>query len=219
MCSVSWRWEAGKPELWCSRDEQRCRPPALPPQTHENGVVCPLDPQGGGTWIFANRHGLIGVLLNGYTPAPPGPLRSRGLLLRDLSESERICDVAQQLKMILNANRTNTFYLLVLQDVARLWHWNGAVLREQEVGNPMISSSSVDTEAVLAIRHAHYLKSVQDPLHPTRKELDAFHAWQDPLRPHASVRMSRNDARTVSITKVHFAAGGFPVMQYTPLED
>lgn len=198
MCTASWRWEDEKPELWFNRDEQRNRPAALPPQTDANGATYPIDPQGGGTWIFVNRHGLVGALLNGYTPAPLGPLRSRGLLLRKLSGCAGVSDFASGLDQELHQHRYASCYLIALQDRAALWHWDGDALHLLPVDLPMLTTSSFDRDSVCAARRSRFLSLVKEPKHPLRVELERFHSWKDPVFPHRSVLMSRLDARTVS---------------------
>jgi uncharacterized protein with NRDE domain len=60
-----------------------------PPQILDGAVraVAGLDPQGGGTWLGVNAHGvLVAVTNRARSEAPPRP-RSRGLLVRDLLTS------------------------------------------------------------------------------------------------------------------------------------
>ncbi|MCC5843194.1 MAG: NRDE family protein [Verrucomicrobia bacterium] len=217
MCTASWRLATGNAELWFNRDEQRCRPAALPPHTDDKGATYPIDPQGGGTWIFVNRHGLIAALLNGYTSPPPGPLRSRGLLLKELSDCADLNAFSFHLTQAVALDRYNAFQVIALQHTARVWQWDGRELREQDVPLPMLTSSSFEPESVGNARRTHYVDTVRDPLRPTGAELDAFHAWHDPVKPHVSVRMSRSVARTVSFVRVRVQSGGLPVMNYTAL--
>lgn len=212
MCTASWRWEHGEPELWFNRDEQRSRPPALPPRTDANGATYPMDPQGGGTWIFVNRHGLIGALLNGYTPPPPGSLRSRGLLLKELADCESPETFGLRLAESVQTNLYASFYVLALRDTAQIWHWDGTTLAPRTSDLPMLTTSSFAAETVLAARHARFLEIVKAPSHPARNELDSFHAWHDTAAPHRSVHMSRPDARTVSLTRI---SGG--QLEYLPI--
>ena len=70
MCSISWQINAEGYDLFFTRDEQRSRPPAEAPRINEAvegaSYLAPTDPQGGGTWIFVNEHGLTGALLKAY---------------------------------------------------------------------------------------------------------------------------------------------------------
>lgn len=202
MCTASWRWENGEPELWFSRDEQRTRPASLPPRTDAAGATYAVDPQGGGTWLFVNRHGLIGALLNGYGPRPPGPLRSRGLLLKGLSDCGDLETVRGRLELALAEHRYNSFYVVALQDSVKIWHWDGDSLTEHVQEEAMLTTSSYETERVVAARKAYFRETVRDPRHPSAEELKRFHGWRDGERPYVSVRMERADACTVSVARI-----------------
>ena len=54
-------------ELFCNRDKQRSRLPAIPPKFNQaRNAIYPVDPQGEGTWLAVNQQGLTLVLLNYY---------------------------------------------------------------------------------------------------------------------------------------------------------
>src|SRR5262249_11399645 len=67
MCTVTVVPTPGAVRLACNRDEQRTRPPALPPQVRRFGrrwAAFPVDPVGGGTWVAVNDTGLAMTVLN-----------------------------------------------------------------------------------------------------------------------------------------------------------
>src|SRR5215831_17108423 len=60
-----------------------------PPQLLDGPVqaVAGVDPQGGGTWLGVNAHGVLVAVTNRARSQPPPRPRSRGLLVRDLLTS------------------------------------------------------------------------------------------------------------------------------------
>jgi uncharacterized protein with NRDE domain len=60
-----------------------------PPQVLDGPVraVAGVDPQGGGTWLGVNAHGVLVAVTNRARSQPPPRPRSRGLLVRDLLTS------------------------------------------------------------------------------------------------------------------------------------
>ena len=89
MCTVSWCQRSAGYTLFFNRDESKDRSEGLPPRSHNEGsetYVCTRDPDGGGTWLLANSHGLTLGLLNYYGARrryrPKAPL-SRGRLPLD----------------------------------------------------------------------------------------------------------------------------------------
>ena len=68
MCTLTWwRGEEGEFEVFFNRDEKKTRSRAeLPLKREENGMqfLSPRDPDGGGTWMLVNEHGVVLCLLN-----------------------------------------------------------------------------------------------------------------------------------------------------------
>lgn len=89
MCTVTWLHDGRGYDLFFNRDElltrQRATPPALL-DVASVAVISPTDPDGGGSWISVNAHGVTLGLLNAYPAGDaaegPAPETSRGLLLR-----------------------------------------------------------------------------------------------------------------------------------------
>lgn len=208
MCTVSWEFRSDGYALFFSRDEQRSRPPAEPPTLQtEDGTrfLAPRDPLGGGTWIAANEHGLTCCLLNAYaepwSPALETTPRSRGLLLRSCAVAGTLETLVDRLERLTTAEPWAPCVVLGIQSgevVGRLW--NGQRLSPLAPPlRPPVSTSSFQSDAVVAARHQAFADCAGDLLRFHRapdKEADAF-----------SVRMSRPDARTVSLTQVFWTAG------------
>ncbi len=69
MCTVSWLLHDAGYEVFFNRDEQKGRAIANPPAVFDREgtrYMMPVDPDGGGTWIAMNQHGLSLCLLNYY---------------------------------------------------------------------------------------------------------------------------------------------------------
>jgi len=212
MCTVSWKFRHDGHDLFFSRDEQRTRPAAERPQRLESGGVpflAPRDPKGGGTWIFSNAHGVTACLLNFYKagiPAPP-PTRSRGLLLRELAPAANLADLDIRVQAATAESSYAPCYVVALapETKAGLWIWTGRELHR--VRYPIrapISTSSYDGDRILRKRGEEFDRLVaKHPLTPAL--LRRYHESPDRPADACSVRMSRPDARSVSLT--HVSAG------------
>jgi len=226
MCTLSWRREPGVLEVWFNRDEQRTRPIANPPQVQKGPVpfLAPQDPQGGGTWIFVNQNGRIGALLNFYEATAPAPakgmLRSRGLLVRDLAETSASEDTESFLQRSVQQHVYAPFYLWTadVETTESLWAWDGTQLQARPLPFPMHTTSSFRTEEVCTFRKECFLKSVSDPLHPESRELAAFHKNGKNNGDAWSVHMSREDASTVSTSRIVVQNGQATLTYSTPDE-
>jgi hypothetical protein len=90
MCTLTFIPAESGVFLTANRDEKTGRSKANPPEIREgrNGrILCPVDPDGGGTWVALHESGHSVVLLNGgFVPhvSTPPYRRSRGLVLLDL---------------------------------------------------------------------------------------------------------------------------------------
>jgi uncharacterized protein with NRDE domain len=209
MCTVTWRRSADAYEVLFNRDERRVRAPARPPRVHVvRGVrvLAPVDGQAGGTWLAANEHGLTAGLLNFYdadaagVPADPS---SRGLLLLDLMAA-RNPDALARSAARRDLSRYPAFLLLALDPHdQRLLRWDGRQLateRADERALPL-STSSFDTPRVLARRRARYAELLERD-DATEDALESFHRSTDGLGGAYSVWMTRDDAWTVSFSRV-----------------
>jgi len=130
---VTWLREEAGFTLLFSRDELTTRAPALGPVVHDRrglGVLAPIDPEGGGTWLAVNQAGLALGLVNGAPPRDgTRAYRSRGLLVLELSDSRSAPDLARRLRSAdLTPFRPFTLLALDPRDPTRIAHWNGTSL-------------------------------------------------------------------------------------------
>jgi hypothetical protein len=195
--------------LVANRDEQRSRPGALPPRLtriDRLDVLAPVDPLGGGTWIAASSAGLVFVLLNEYSPVAPADragLRSRGLVIPTLASSESLA-VAQQRASSLDPEAFLPFRLLVvdrhrLVEVIADGRTVAFSTRDASSHRVLRCSSLVEPQRARACRTALFGHIVTGS---SRWAQDAFHRAAWPGDEALGVRMSREDACTVSVTTV-----------------
>ena len=211
MCSVTWGHQTGQTVIHCSRDEQRQRPPGLPPQHFLEGgvhVIAPIDPAGGGTWLWANEHGIVATLLNFYDAIPPhdhSPTRSRGLLLKGLAASPSAAVLFNGLEQALQQHTFAPFWIVAWppgQDPSH-WSWDGSVLKSHTstFADLPFSSSSWNTEQVLEERKRLFRE--QFPTAPSDPEtLRQFHLSISSQGPEWGPLMTRARTQTVSLTQI-----------------
>lgn len=209
MCTVTWLPTRDGFELRMNRDELRTRSAALPPAIYKrDGVryVAPRDVDGGGTWITVNDSGLAVGLLNG--PARPdgwSGSRSRGLLVDELADARSVAEVRNRLS---NARLSvySPFTLIVVEPgiAACVARWNTSTLVVDAAIQPsaLLTSSSVDLEAVVASRTAVHREFLRTSRGRDAEMLEQFHRDHSPERSHRSVCMHRADASTVSFTRI-----------------
>ncbi|TVP59620.1 MAG: hypothetical protein EA351_01370 [Gemmatimonadales bacterium] len=219
MCTATWTTDdEGRLHVFFSRDERRSRSTAEPPRVREvdgTRILAPLDPDGGGTWILGNEFGLGACLLNAWTEeaaAKPGE-RSRGLLLMDLATARKLGEARDRLTRSVQKIRYAPFQILILdlEGAILRHHWNGAELRARPIPVPPIVVSSAVSEEEVRRRRARLLARLGEDVEALR----SFHL--DPGTPDAqSVRMSRPEARTVSLTQMTLGPGPSVRMRYWP---
>ncbi|SIO35409.1 NRDE family protein [Salinivibrio sp. ES.052] len=210
MCTLTWLTTERGFELCFNRDEARGRSRAFPPKIyHVDGtrVLMPIDPDGMGTWIAANEHGLVVCLLNDYQHGHRVvPTRSRGQLVKSVSVAQRLSHVAN-IMMAQDMRDFSPFMLVAFApDSASgspvfplAWRWNGRVLKEVNCLPPVVSSA-VDIEAVAQARSDYLALQLRDAS-PVGTLLD-YHRSHVPNQGHLSVCMHRDDASTVSLTHI-----------------
>jgi hypothetical protein len=219
-----------------SRDEQRDRPPALQPRWRTIGggrAIWPIDPRGGGTWIGAGEHGLVLMLLN-VNPEPPPTLppglASRGMIIPRLIDAPTP-DAALARLRGLDLERFAPFRVIAAGPDHAGRAWRGGVRlsgarwdRDRLTTEPAGPGPACFVSSGLGDSHAHArLGLFRDVVAgaPAPEAQDEFHDHAWPGREDVSVRMSRTDARTVSVTYVEVrprAGGGVQVrMSYRPV--
>lgn len=179
----------------------------------------PTDAAAGGTWIAASEDGILLSLLN-YNPAPAvGPtacspaskgLVSRGLIIPELIRFRSVAKIAAALGAMelsdFAAFRLVAAELFRGEPRATEFRWDRRALErfDHEPGPVCFASSGLGDERVLP-----RLQLFEQMMGggPTPAAQDRFHAHQWPDQPEISVMMSREDARTVSVTRVEVVPG------------
>lgn len=212
-----------------NRDERRHRLPGLPPRVVVAGhrrALMPIDADAGGSWIAVNDVGLVVALLN--LTAPSGehmpersahiPRRSRGHIVPALSAGGSIDD-ARRIMAATDVAAYEPFRAVALHH--HQWfeaRWTGHRFQTQRgpIARPLIwTSSSLGDEMVTGPRRALFDRLFEErPLSSDTQDAFHHHTWDD--RPEVSVRMTRSDAQTVSITTIDLTATGV-LMDYDPI--
>lgn len=209
MCTVTWLRSGDGYQLFCNRDERNSRRPALGPRQRErNGVkfVAPVDGDHGGSWIGANEFGLSLCLLNRYggleLQAKQNAI-SRGLLLLDLLDSPHV----EQIKSRVNElafDRFRPFNLLALSpQQSALVEWTGSeysIVDDVDRLVPLTSTSLTEPGIAIARQQQFAALTATQTIHEGL--LDTFHRGHLPDRGAYSVCMHRDDAATVSMSKI-----------------
>ncbi|MEM9021101.1 MAG: NRDE family protein [Planctomycetota bacterium] len=208
---------AGQSAGWrmaCSRDESHGRAPALPPtQTviDEVGTLMPIDPASSGTWVAVNSVGLAITLLNYNLPVPQAERDlSRGLVVpcligsASLDEALLRCDTIDRQRMMP--------FRLVFCDGERVGLWRSteppdAMQIASFEGRPFFfTSSGLGDHLVEQPRRDVFASWFTGPVKDWPQRQDALHRHRWPDRPHLSICMDRDDARTVSYTTLTVGA-------------
>lgn len=214
MCSISWIVQDEQLHVLFNRDENKARSKAVVPSKHYIGsTAClfPVDPDGGGTWLTVNEHGVVVGLLNYYQGRlPKGRLRSRGQLVKELS----VCATREEVNAKLaneNLSRYAPFSLMVFdrqllrsdRESLACLNWTGSQLKVHVQARPLISSAIWFSD-VKKSRLSIYHQEVQTP---ALKELLSYHSSHSPEPSAYSVCMHREDASTVSFSHICISAG------------
>jgi hypothetical protein len=205
MCTISWCHQtADSYALFFNRDESKTRLPATPPrELSAKGVafLSPADGDHGGTWLLANAHGLSVAVLNHYvageSDSPSSPT-SRGLLVLSLAAAESP-DAVREIMRALDPTRFRPFLVFSLNpDTCGLWTWDGNHLAASQP-TPPLTTSSYQSGPVTTYRKDAFARLGN---HPTTQQLEQYQLSHDPARPEFSVRMRRNDAQTISHSRI-----------------
>src|SRR5262245_53213242 len=211
MCTVSWLHTDEGYELLCNRDERHTRKPARAPRIGERrGVrfVAPIDGDYGGSWIAVNEFGLTFCLLNRYPPGRYQTLRSatsRGLLLLGMVDNSSLEETIRRVTQF-KLESFQPFDLAVLQPnkSCLLVQWTGLDLMTEPDGeNEMpLLSSSFDQTGVTNHRRRVFQNLLTRNRKLTSAVLDEFHRNHQPVASAYSPCMHREDASTVSFSRV-----------------
>jgi len=229
MCTVSWLNRSDRLEIFCNRDEQRTRQPALPPKKDTRNGTCYISPEDGdakGSWIAANEHGLAVTLLNHYpeiTPSAPSPIESRGLLVLELMACRDTADVHATL-LDQDLTRFRPFWLLSMEpglNIAK-YQWDGNSLYRSAFEDQVwsVTTSSVQNRAASAYRSVRFEPLLEQLDLPSAKQLRAYHLSQEEEHKDISVRMEREFSLTVSVSHIVIDPDGisFEYWDRTPFD-
>lgn len=236
MCTLSIiNTSGGGYRIVHSRDEQRSRGRAYPPtmRTLESGqrIHHPTDIDAGGTWVVADDSGVTAGVLNYQTNGAvnPNPTQSRGLIPLFLIQQG---DPEAMLKALLSMDLSvyacfTAFGVSANEDGPRVMiaQWNAqeliVVRTGAELFEPVVVASSGLGDEVVQDRVPLFLEMTASDLTPEIQDAFHNHHWED--RPQASVLMSRENARTVSMTTIEVECGesgtGKPIMTYQELPE
>ena len=201
MCTVTWLRSGGRYALLSNRDEKRTRLEAAPPsrRTHRGiSYLAPTDPQFGGTWIATNECGVSVCLLNGRG-AQRGD-RSRGEVVEHVAASQGDGEVWPRLRRLALASFAPFVLLVIGGGATQVLEWNGRRLSRRAISAAygILTSSSFEPDAVHHARLAAFRRRRIDQL----QDLIGFHSSHDRGRTAWSVCMHRDDAATVSLTRI-----------------
>ncbi len=228
MCTLSWLPSRHGYTVWFNRDERVTRARGIAPERgsqHGVAFIAPQDGEAGGTWIGANALGVTVCLANRYHDGPGATVAqararvSRGRLVPSLLGSRNTNVLSATLKGAeLEVYEPFTVAAFAVGAPAHLLAWNGAELTSWTESDPgiILTSSAVDQMTVAQARHttlAAALAQEGNRLMPA--VLDRLHASHIPSPSGLSVCMHREDARTVSLSRVEVGPDTIR-FQYTP---
>ena len=228
MCTVTVVPGREAIRLACNRDELRSRPAALPPRIERFGprrAVLPVDPTSGGTWVAANDAGLVLTLLNvnpGNGLATSAARLSRGKIIPALLHADTPLSAAFSALDLDPAQYAPFRLVLVSRRAAVAVHSDGARIRlVWRTGLPspqFFTSSGLGDQAVEGPRRQLFGEFFDRPGDRLAQQ-EAFHRHRWPDRPHLSVCMDRQDARTVSHTVVSLGPDRITLAYYPDAPD
>jgi hypothetical protein len=212
VCTLTWIRAARGFELFFNRDEARTRGAAEPPRVREiEGVRCaaPSDADGGGTWIGVNEHGVAACLLNGYRPSDTGERAwtSRGLLVVGVLAARDLAEVRARVERA-DLGRFRAFAMVAFAPGARplaFEHQGSLAVRVLGDADRPRTSSSLDPIGAGRARRELFARMTAGRA-VDAELLARFHASHEPERGALSPCMHRDDAHTVSFTRVRVGA-------------
>jgi len=210
MCSTSWLINNEELFLVFNRDESRLRGIAKPPvkRTVDNcRIIMPEDPDGNGSWISVNEHGLVLGLLNLYEfdlmseisfdSKRQKEFTSRGKLIKDLAMSRD----SQAIESALNSIELRHYQPFRLIAVSResqiqlLWDSNQLSVK---ILPAFVTSSSLKSKQVIDYRTELFQNSTLN----NTESLINFHSKHSERGMDFSVCMHRESSQTVSMSTI-----------------
>ena len=164
MCTLTLAWrvfEDAPVVVAANRDEllnRNSEPPAV--REGDPSFVAPRDAEAGGTWIGYNEDGVFAGITNRWVDVPDGGERSRGLLVRDVLQTERADEARQLVEEAVSADAYDGFNLVVAERTpsdqggstaspsAYLFEWDGDLrVRELDPGVHVVVNVGIDGES------------------------------------------------------------------------
>ncbi len=126
-------------------------------------------------------------------------------MLRDLASSDSLENLKRRFEQ-MPLERYRPFYLIALQPdpPAVRWTWNGTDLkcRDIEDDDLPLTTSSFQTERIVEERVAQYRRRISKSTAPTEIFFKDYHYSESSSRDAVSVCMEREDAQTVSMSRI-----------------
>jgi hypothetical protein len=177
---------------------------AFPPKVHtvnDVSFIAPIDADAGGTWMGVNMFGVSVCLLNGFghVNQQRTDYVSRGALVMSLLDVSS-GNVAQKKIAKMDLAEFRPFSLVVLdpQQPVLSWVWDGVDVRlGTDISGPLISSSFRLNDVAEHRQRLYQHLDIQQT-----KALESFHRSHAPEAGPYSVCMHRDDAHTVSLSRV-----------------
>ncbi len=215
--------------LACNRDEQVTRQIAEPPSVHEFergvGAIFPRDRDAGGSWVGVNTSGIAVSLLNNYAAdirPPPREARSRGVLVPKMLQMRTMGEVMDEMESMGHGlHHFRPFWLIVASSPANsnasatLFTWDGERLDVEPTSLPMAQvSSGFEHVLVEKSRRAQIESFLGEADEWTPGEMDTVFGGHLPSRGATSVCMHRDDASTVSHTRIEISGDDVSLAYY-----
>lgn len=225
MCTASWAHQENGYTLFFNRDELRTRKIARPPEVRSiRGVrfIAPIDTDAHGSWIGVNEFGISICLLNYYHSNfqrdPEKNYTSRGRLLLSLMKSVNQSAVVDRLTET-RLTDFPPFIVAVLEPGKPVMTFTWPGTPEDLWINPSadcpLSSSSFDSVNVIGGRKELYAAQFPENHPADLQRMQAFHKSHAPEASAYSVCMHRDDARSVSLSRIAVSEKAIE-FQYAP---
>ncbi|QCC48068.1 NRDE family protein [Halobellus limi] len=165
MCTLTLAWrifEDAPVVVAANRDElldRESEPPAV--RGGDPSFVAPRDAAAGGTWIGYNEAGVFAGITNRWVDVPDGGERSRGLLVRDVLQTESSVEARELIEDAVATDTYDGFNLVVAEravsgrdePAAYLFEWDGDLrVRELEPGVHVVVNVGVNGESLDSAR-------------------------------------------------------------------
>lgn len=212
--------------LGSSRDVTRDRAQAVAPDMYyeKNGnAICPIDPQGGGTWWFSSEKGWSAVLLNGgfenHTPTPPYRL-SRGQIMLQLLKTS----CPDTFLATVDLNKIEPFTIILfdhrnhLQISQCAWNGDQKYISEIDASTPYVWSSATLYNKEQASRVSQwYSNFLSQNSAISNQQIKTFHLDQSDFVEYPVI-LNRPNHCTVSFSSLQIIKGEI-IIQYYDLLD